>query len=250
VKPAFYALLFVMLTLMSLSVSVFISYLSTVTSFFPIKYWLEKRANDIIPSLQPFHSQLPDHNGVVSMIKNKRENIQPVQIYKSAIIPKIKEYYDIISASINYTNNKLLIFSMDLAGDPNENEKYETSYIWLLYYNDGNKTTNLSLQDKEQIYTLIISNYAEDSKFKLKGWYMTIFNNTDNSYTLPPIKLPSMPKNKVEVYIPPYLFGSPAFFDYLTCVTVRVNTTFLNKPPDFVMDSLPQDNKFWKQWFS
>ena len=24
---------------------------------------------------------------------------------------------------------------MDLAGDSNKNEKYETAYIWLLYYN-------------------------------------------------------------------------------------------------------------------
>jgi hypothetical protein len=32
-------------------------------------------------------------------------------------------------------NHNKLIFAMDLAGDSNKNEKYETAYIWLLYYN-------------------------------------------------------------------------------------------------------------------
>ena len=65
---------------------------------------------------------------------------------------------------------------MDLAGDPNKNEKYETAYIWLLYYNTSN--TNRSLpRHEEQIYTLIIPNFAPDSNFSLKGWYMAVFNN-------------------------------------------------------------------------
>ncbi len=29
---------------------------------------------------------------------------------------------------------------------------------------------------------------------------------------------------------------------------VRVNSTFLNKPLDYVMDSVPHDNKFWQEW--
>ena len=31
---------------------------------------------------------------------------------------------------------------------------------------------------------------------------------------------------------------------------VRVNTTFLNKSPDYILDSVPHDNKFWQVWFS
>ncbi|MGN6709191.1 MAG: hypothetical protein ACTHKF_07580 [Candidatus Nitrosocosmicus sp.] len=255
-KYASSTIIFVVITIISLSVSIFISYLSTVNSFFPLKNWLEKRANDIMPLLLSSRQPLPSHNNVVSIIKSDKADIQPIQIYNTSIIPKIRDYYNILSASVNYTNNRLLVFSMDLAGNPNKNERYETSYIWLLYYNDsnsiyyGNKTKNLSLQNKEQIYTLMISNFATDSKFKLKGWYMAIFNNTNGSYTLPFVKLPGMPENKVEVFVPPYLLGSPSFFDYLTCVSVRVNSTFLNKPPDYVMDSLPHDNKFWKEWFS
>ena len=96
----------------------------------------------------------------------------------------------------------------------------------------------------------MISNFGIHSKFKLKGWYMSVFNNTNNLYTLPLIKIPNMTNNKVKTYIPPYLLGSPSFFNYITCVTVKVNSTFLTKPPDYVMDSLPHNNIFWKEWFS
>ena len=59
---------------------------------------------------------------------------KPIQIYRTKIIPEIKDYYDILSASLGRVNDKL-IFSMDLAGDPSKNEKSEIPYIWLLYYN-------------------------------------------------------------------------------------------------------------------
>lgn len=249
-KSIYSTLIPLVITIISLSISISVSYLSTANSFFPIKNWLEKRANEIMPSLFSFHPQLYDHNSAISIIKSEKGDNQPMQIYKTTIIPEIKDYYHILSASVNYNNNNLITFSMDLAGDPNKNENYETAYIWLLYYDNGVKSNNFSLQNKEQIYTLIISNFAADSKFKLKGWYMAIFNNTNNSYSLPLVKLPKMPENKVEVYIPPYLLGNPTFFDYLTGVMVRVNSTFLNKPPDYVMDSLPRDNTFWKEWFS
>jgi hypothetical protein len=79
---------------------------------------------------------------------------------------------------------------------------------------------------------------------------MAIFNNTNNSYTLPLVKIPNITENKVKVYIPSHLLGNPSLFNYLTSVMVRVNSTFLNKPPDYVMDSLPYDNRFWQKWFS
>jgi hypothetical protein len=49
---------------------------------------------------------------------------KPIQIYRTKIIPEIKDYYDILSASLGRVNDKL-IFSMDLAGDPIKNEKSE-----------------------------------------------------------------------------------------------------------------------------
>ena len=51
--------------------------------------------------------------------------------------------------------------------------------------------------------SLIIPNFAVGSNFKQKGWYMAVFNNTDNSYSLPLVKITNMPKNKVQVFIDP-----------------------------------------------
>jgi hypothetical protein len=53
---------------------------------------------------------------------------------------------------------------MELAGDPNKNEKYETTYIWLIYYNTSSINRN-SASQKDQIYTLLIPNFAPDSNF-------------------------------------------------------------------------------------
>ena len=92
--------------------------------------------------------------------------------------------------------------------------------------------------------------FAPNSDFSLKGWYMAVFNNTADTYTLPLAKISNMPKNKVQVFIDPSLIGSPSSFNYMTCVMVRVNSTFLNKPPDYLMDSVPHNDRFWQEWFT
>src|SRR6185295_6955304 len=137
---------------------------------------------------------------------------------------------------------------MDLAGDPNKNEKYETTYIWLLYHiNNLKDNINLkgnSKSDKDQIYTLIIPNFAEDSNFKQKGWYMAVFNNTDNSYSLPLVKITNIPKNKVQVFIDPLLIPNLSSYNYNTSVIVRVNSTYQHKPTDYRKDSAHNSNIF------
>jgi hypothetical protein len=100
----------------------------------------------------------------------------------SNIIPEVKDYY-YHSANVMKINNKLT-FTMDLAGDANKNEKFETAYIWLLYYN-ASGLNRISTSNNEQIYTLIIPNFAPNSDFSLKGWYIAVFNNTAGTYTLP-----------------------------------------------------------------
>jgi len=86
----------------------------------------------------------------------------------------------------------------------NKNEKYETAYIWLLYYN-ASDIDRISTSNNEQVYTLIIPNFGLDSDFSLKGWYIAVFNNTADTYTLPIAKISNMPKDKVQVFIDPSL---------------------------------------------
>jgi hypothetical protein len=204
-------------------------------SFFPVRSWLYTSPSSL--SLGPAGG---------SEIKDVRGDVATVQNYRSDIIPKVKDYYDILSVSIMQINNKLT-FTMDLAGDANKNEEYETAYIWLLYYN-ASGINRISTSHNEQVYTLIVPNFAPDSAFSLEGWYMVVFNNTADTYALPLANISNMPKNKV--FIDPSLIGSPPSFNYMTCVMVRVNSTVLSEPPDYLMDSVPHNNRFWQEWFA
>jgi hypothetical protein len=186
-------------------------------------------------------------------IKDSQGDVKPIQIYKTNIIPMKRDYYDILLGRVKKVHDKL-VFSMDLAGDPNKNEKFETTYLWILYHianhdDNANHRSNAKI-DIDQIYTLIIPNFASDSNFNQKGWYMAVFNNTDNSYSLPLVKIMDMPKNKVQVFIDPYLIANLSSFNYLASVMVRVNSTFLNKSPDYLMDTLPNEEEFWQKWFN
>jgi hypothetical protein len=237
-------LLVIIATPTAISVSIFASYIATSMSFFPVRSWLYTEKS--ILSTSPSSLSLGPTGG--SEIKDVRGDVTPVQIYRSNKIPEVKDYYDILSVSITKINNKLT-FTMDLVGDANKNEKYETAYIWLLYYNAfGINRTSTS--HNEQVYTLIVPNFAPDSAFSLEGWYMAVFNNTADTYTLPLAKISNMPNNKVQVFIDPSLIGSPPSFNYMTCVMVRVNSTFLSKPPDYLMDSVPHNDRFWQEWFT
>jgi hypothetical protein len=213
-------------------------------SFFPSRSWLYPEKS--ILSTSPSSLLLGPSSG--SEIKDFKGDVTPIQIYRSNITPEVKDYYDILSASVMKINNKLT-FTMDLVGDPNKNKKFETAYIWLLYYN-ASDINRILTSNNEQVYTLIIPNFGPDSDFLLKGWYIAIYNNTANRYTLPIAKISNMPKDKVQVFIDPSLIGSPSSFNYVTCVMVRVNSTFLNKPPDYLMDSVPHNERFWQEWFT
>src|SRR5215208_4021753 len=210
--------------------------------------------NTIIPLLPPYNNiitniifQQPSSN----RIEDSTEDVKLISIYSTKILPVVRDYHDIISASVNKIDDgNKMILTMDLAGDANRNEKYETVYLWLIYY-----TSNLhgrNQQQHQQFYTVIIPNFPSDSNFENKnGWYLTIFNNTDSSYTLPLSKISDMPKNKVQVFVGPIFIGNPQSFNYVVSTMVRVNSTYLNKPPDYLVDSAPDGNElFWVKWFS
>jgi hypothetical protein len=180
---------------------------------------------------------------LTNKIKDARDDSSLVRLYGTDIIPEIKDYHDILTANVKKVSDNKLLLSIELAGDANRNEKYETVYIWVIYY------TN-SISGKDQYYSVIIPNFAIDSKFEAVGWNLAIFNNTGNSYTLPLSKISDMPKNKVEVFIDPNFIGNPSSFNYMVSTMIRVNNTFLNKPPDYLVDSAPDNDLFWLKWFA
>jgi hypothetical protein len=191
--------------------------------------------------------QEPNNNNN-NKIQDSRGDAKLIPLYKTDNFPKVRDYHDILSAEVNKISDdgkSLLLLTIDLAGDANKNEKYETVYLWLINYTDSLNGT------AQKSYTVIIPNFAVDSNFKNKrGWYLAIFNNTNNSYTLPLSKISDMPKNKVQVFIGPDFIGNAQSFNYIVGVMVRVNSTFLDKPPDYLVDSAPDSNElFWIQWF-
>jgi hypothetical protein len=177
------------------------------------------------------------------IIKDARDDPSLVRLYRTNVIPEIKGYHDILTANVKKVSDNKLLLSIELAGDANRNEKYETVYIWVIYY------TN-SISGKDQYYSVLIPNFAIHSKFEVVGWNLAIFNNTGNSYTLPLSKISDMPKNKVEVFIDPNFVGNPLSFNYVVSTMIRVNNTFLDKPPDYLVDSAPDNDLFWLKWFS
>ena len=211
--------------------------------------------NTIISLLPPYDNTITtiifqEPNISSNRIKDNTEDVKLISIYNTKILPVVRDYHDIISASVNKIDDGTkMIFTMDLAGDANKNEKYETVYLWLIYY-----TSNLDGRNhhQQQFYTVIIPNFPSSSNFENKnGWYLAIFNNTDSTYTLPLSKISSMPENRVQVFIDPAFIGNPQSFNYVASTMVRVNSTYLNKPPDYLVDSTPDGNElFWLKWFS
>ena len=177
------------------------------------------------------------------IVEDARDDSTLVKLDRTNIIPEIKDYHDILSANVKKVNDHKLLLSIELAGDANRNEKYETVYIWVIYYRN-------SVSGKDQYYSVIIPNFAIDSKFEAVGWNLAIFNNTGNSYTLPLSEISAMPKNKVEVFIDPNFVGNPLSFNYMVSTMIRVNNTFLDKPPDYLVDSAPDNDLFWLRWFA
>jgi hypothetical protein len=116
-------------------------------------------------------------------IQDSRGDAKLIPLYKTDIYTKVRDYHDILSTEVNKINDdgkSLLLLTIDLAGDANKNEKYETVYLWLINYTDSLNGT------AQKTYTVIIPNFAVNSNFKNKhSWYLAIFNNTNNSYTLP-----------------------------------------------------------------
>ncbi len=174
--------------------------------------------NTIISLLPPYDNTITtiifqEPNSSSNRIKDSTEDVKLISIYNTKILPVVRDYHDIISASVNKIDDgNKMIFTIDLAGDANKNEKYEIVYLWLIYY-----TSNLDARNQQQqFYALIIPNFPSSSNFENKnGWYLAIFNKTDSTYTLPLSKISSMPENKVQVFVDPTFIGNPQSFNYV-----------------------------------
>jgi hypothetical protein len=187
-------------------------------------------------------------------MKDNMGDTKLINLHKTDVVPEVRDFHDILSIDINKVNDNKIIFTIELAGDANKNEKYETVYVWLVYYYTTNDDINdlSSSENRFRLYTILIPNFGSGSNFEKKeGWYLAIYNNTNNSYTLPLSKISDMPKNKIQVFTDPIFFGNPSSnFNFSVSSLIRVNNTFLDKPPDYLVDYVPDSFfSFWKEWF-
>ena len=165
-----------------------------------------------------------------------------ITLDKATQMPEIHGFYDIISTQISKMYNNDLVFTINLDDDPNQNKKYESTYLWLISHLDP-------VNNQNKVFTIIIPNFGSESNFRIKGWYLAIYDNINNEYSFPLSRIDKMTDNKVEITIDPNFIGGILDFNYTTAVMIRVNNTFLDKQPDYLIDSSPDDNTFWSKWF-
>ncbi|MEE8132277.1 MAG: hypothetical protein V3T40_01730 [Nitrososphaerales archaeon] len=165
-----------------------------------------------------------------SSIKDEILDAVAIRTHETNYVPLVQSYHDIVEASVQRLNGNELMLTVELAGDPNFNTTYETVYIWEIDY--PTLTGN-------QRYTAIVPHFPAELGLST-GWHIAIFDNKEEMYVVPLESIEPMPKNKVEVNIDPNLIGNPPFFWWQVFVMARVDTQF-DRPPDFLMDSAPDN---------
>jgi hypothetical protein len=169
--------------------------------------------------------------GEDSMITDKAGDAQAIfQQNEPGIVPEVKPHHDVLSASVR-RGEGFFVFVIDLAGDPNLNEKYETNYMWHIIYPDSS--------GQEKHYVIMFLNFAPGFNYTSQGWFYAVFDRTIGSYTLGQTKIPDMIDTKVQYPVDSSLVGNPQSFRYWVSVHTRVNNTTFEYEPEYLMDLAP-----------
>jgi len=233
--------LIVIITIISFSISILTSFLLTTNNKLQSNTICNVDCNNNNSGL-PLLINSHNLQVLIGNTVDAKYDTKLITLDKTTQMPEIHGFYDIVSTQISKMYNNDLIFTINLDDDPNKNKKYESTYLWLISQLDP-------LNDHNQVFTIIIPNFGSESNFRIKGWYLAIYDNINNKYSLPLSRIDKMTDNKVEITIDPNFIGGILDFNYTTAVMIRVNDTFLDKQPDYLIDSSPDDNTFWSKWF-
>lgn len=169
-------------------------------------------------------------SGITDAVGDARPLLQQ---NRSSIVPEVQDYHDIVAASVKTLEGPSFLLTTDLAGNPNLNEKYQTTYAWHII-------TKSSTDDQEQLYTVAFSNFPSGfTNVTEPGWYYAVFNNTDGSLVLPFTRTWDMPEDRVEFPVEDFYIGGPSEFRYWVSSYVRVSNTNFGSMPDYLMDDAP-----------
>ena len=170
------------------------------------------------------------NNNADSGIQDVKGDVTPVyQQNGTEIVPEVRDYHDILGASVQ-KRGEAFFFTIELAGNPNDNDRYETQYRWHII-------TTSPITNREQQYVIRFQNFAPSNNSTLQGWYFSVFDRTVGRFIISPTSIPDMPDNRIEFPIEDLYIGNPSSFSYWVDATVRVNGTF--GQPDYIMDYAP-----------
>lgn len=172
------------------------------------------------------------YNNADSSIEDAQDDVTPVyQQVGTEEIPEVRDYHDILGASVQ-KRGEVFFFTVALAGNPNDNDIYETQYRWHII-------TTSPITNREQQYMVRFQNsaFGDGNTTTMQGWYLAVFDRTVGRFIVPPTSIPDMPEDRVEFPIEDFYIGNPASFSYWVDVSVRVNATF--GQPNYIMDYAP-----------
>jgi hypothetical protein len=157
-----------------------------------------------------------------------RDAVAVYQKTGTGTIPQVRDYHDILGASV-VKRGEAFLFAINLAGNPNNNEDYETLYRWHII-------TTSPITNREQQYTIMFPNFAHGNS-TTDGWYFAVYDETVDTYIVPLTKIEDMPEDSVEYRVKDSNIGAPTRFIYWVDVSTRVNASL--GEPDYLMDYAP-----------
>jgi hypothetical protein len=164
-----------------------------------------------------------------SHIEDPKGDAQAVyQNIGTQTIPQVRGYHDILGASVAKRDNAFFL-TINLAGNPNENENHETLYRWHII-------TTSQITNREQQYTILFPNFKHGNS-TTDGWYFAVYDETVNTYITPMTRISKMPDDRIYFPVEANSVGLPTKFVYWVDVSVRVNATL--GEPDYLMDYAP-----------
>ena len=169
------------------------------------------------------------YDNAESKIEDARGDAEAVyQNIGTETIPKVRDYHDILGAKVVKQGDAFFL-TINLAGNPNNNEDYETLYRWHII-------TTSQITGREQHYTILFPNFKHGNT-TTEGWYFAIYDETVDTYIISQKRISDMPDDKVEFPVEDIYIGNPTKFVYWVDVSVRVNAT--TGVPDYLMDYAP-----------
>jgi hypothetical protein len=170
--------------------------------------------------------------GQESRIDDPDDDAEPVlQRANASVIPEIRDYHEVTAAHVSKSGDNFEL-TIDLAGNPNLNEKYETNYVW-------NIITSGQFWTSEHYYLVMLMNFPPDFNHTATGWHYAVFDRTGDTYVISQTRLGDMPDDRVEFSLDGNLVGNPSAFRYWISVYSRVNNTSFDLYPEYLMDYAP-----------